>query len=75
MPTPKDLRLGYKLQFVFSMQTWLPTKTIYVSDSARVTTSLTQVTINPADVARQFQFPIPKGATVIPLKLTVFNHE
>ena len=65
--TPQDLRLGYKLQFVFSTQTWLPTKTIYVSDSARITTSLDNVTINPADVARQFQFPIPKGATVIPL--------
>ncbi len=65
--TPLDLRLGYKLQFVFSTQTWLPTKTIYVSDSARITTSLSNVTINPVDVARQFQFPIPKGATVIPL--------
>jgi outer membrane lipoprotein carrier protein len=65
--TPKDPRLGYKLQFVFSTETWLPTKTIYVSDSARVTTVLSDVTVNPANAARQFQFPIPKGATVIPL--------
>jgi outer membrane lipoprotein-sorting protein len=38
-----------------------------VSDSARVTTSLSNVIVNPANVARQFVFPIPKGATVIPL--------
>jgi outer membrane lipoprotein-sorting protein len=65
--TPIDPQLGYKLQFVFSTRTWLPTKTIYVSDSARATTSLSHVAINPADVARSFQFSIPKGATVIPL--------
>jgi outer membrane lipoprotein carrier protein len=64
---PKDPQLGYQLQFVFDQATWLPQKTIYVSDSARVATSLENVVINPPNAARQFQFAVPKGATVIPL--------
>ena len=65
--TPKDQRLAYTLQFIISTVSWLPSKTLYVSDSARVNTSLSDVTINPEDAARQFHFTIPKGATVIPL--------
>lgn len=64
---PKEKGVGYSLEVVVSTETWMPSKTVFKSDSAVVETSLTQVQLNPSVKDSEFKFSPPAGADVIPL--------
>jgi len=64
---PKQRDLGYSLEIVVSTATWMPSRTVYKSDSAVVETKLTQIGLNPAVKDADFRFTAPPGVDVIPL--------
>lgn len=63
---PKNKNLGYRLELVVSTDSWLPVKTYYYSDSARIVTSLEKPEVNPSVPDDVFKFRVPKGVDVIP---------
>jgi len=63
---PKNKELGYKIELTVSTESWLPVKTIYVSDSAEVRTLLSKHQVNPSAPDSVFRFSAPKGTDVIP---------
>ena len=64
---PKDASSGYRIDLCISTQTWLPTKTVFHSDSARILTELLNTQVNLAIPGSTFRFVPPKGADVIPI--------
>ena len=64
---PKEASVGYELEFTVSTETWIPSRTVYRSESAVVVTDLTDVVFNPAAGADKFTFKAPAGTDVIPL--------
>jgi outer membrane lipoprotein carrier protein len=64
---PKQKDLGYSLEIAVSTVTWMPSETLYRSDSAVVRTALSQVQVNPDVPASDFTFKAPSGVDVIPL--------
>ena len=63
---PKNRADGYKMCLTVSDESWLPIKTVYVSDSAQVETVLSKHEVNPAISDSVFKFTVPKGTDVIP---------
>lgn len=64
---PKNDEMAYRLELVVSTTTWLPLRTVYISETARVVTSMSDVRINPPGTDALFTFQTPKGADVIQL--------
>ena len=63
----KDRSLAHEMDLQISTETWLPSRTVYRSESARVVTTLSNMAINPRVEASAFSFDPPKGTDVIPL--------
>jgi outer membrane lipoprotein-sorting protein len=64
---PKNKDLGYSLEFVISTDSWLPTETSYISDSAKVVTLVSNLEENPTLPSNVFQFKKPANVDVIPM--------
>jgi outer membrane lipoprotein carrier protein len=64
---PKDESTGYQLELCVSTLNWLPIKTIFQSDSAKIVTELLNTQINLAIPTNTFRFLPPKGVDVIPI--------
>ncbi len=64
---PKDSELGYRMELLISTSTWLPVKTVFQSDTARIVTELLNTKINLDIPSQSFRFLAPKGTEVIPL--------
>lgn len=64
---PKDKNLGYRLELNISTESWLPTQTVFVSDSARIVTQVFNFDLNPTVDAKTFRFSAPKGVETIQL--------
>lgn len=62
---PLDPKVGYKLEISISPDTWLPVKTIFMSESATITTTLSQVELDLPQSVLNFQFSPPKGTDII----------
>jgi outer membrane lipoprotein carrier protein len=64
---PKHKDLGYSLEITVSTSTWMPSETVYKSDSAVVKTALSDLEVNPDVKEADFVFKAPSGVDVIPL--------
>lgn len=64
---PKEKDLGYSLEITVSTDTWMPSETVYKSDSAVVKTALSDLEVNPDVKDADFVFKTPSGVDVIPL--------
>lgn len=64
---PKNPELGYRMELLISTSTWLPVKTVFQSDTARIVTELLNTKINLDIPSHTFRFITPKGTEVIPL--------
>ena len=64
---PKEKDLGYSLVIVVSTATWMPSETVYKSDSAVVKTALSAIEVNPPVKDADFVFKAPSGVDIIPL--------
>jgi outer membrane lipoprotein carrier protein len=63
---PKNKALGYRIEMTVATDSWLPTKTVYQSDTANVVTYLSKHLVNPDVKDSVFRFSAPKGTDVIP---------
>jgi len=64
---PKVKDIGYSLEILVSTTTWMPSQTVFSSDSAVVKTALSSIEVNPAVKDSDFTFKAPSGVDVIPL--------
>lgn len=64
---PKNPDLGYRMEMLISTTTWLPVKTVFQSDTAKIVTELLNTKINLDIPNATFRFLPPKGTEVIPL--------
>jgi outer membrane lipoprotein carrier protein len=64
---PKEKDLGYSLEISVSTATWLPSETVYKSETAEVRTALHEIRVNPDIKDSDFSFKAPSGVDVIPL--------
>jgi outer membrane lipoprotein carrier protein len=65
---PKNKDLNYSIDLYFSSVSWLPTRTVYKSESARVDTFFTDPKVNAGVSDDLFNFETPKGTEIISLE-------
>jgi len=64
---PKDKRMDYQLELIFSTDTWLPRTTIFKSVAAKIITKISHVSTDQSYSEQFFRFSPPKGTEVISL--------
>jgi outer membrane lipoprotein carrier protein len=64
---PKDANSGYTIDLLVSTENWMPVSTIFLSETARIVTTLQNIVLNAPVNDENFIFKAPKGTEVIKL--------